>query len=500
LRSGKTQEKKLQIKLAGFNIDSDMLKQLDPQGCKHFTPETLSAAYARISRSPLSIDQLRKKACLDVEKARKSNQKIIFEMGHHSVAEHAVFNFDIMGVSRLALEEIEKFRLVSFTEKSQRYVTLDGDFISPVEIKDAALKRTFSEAIKNQNRFYFKAFHILNDRLQAQHRGLTTSIAGQKLVEGWAKEDARYILSLATSGQVGMTINARNLEHLFRRFRLSPRQEVRKIAEKLHDLVLPIAPSIILFPEPSVFDREAFSGMDNFLDSLPGQAEPKPASEPEIVSCSENGDDLILASRLCIGRNLQFARALALVEKMDPAHKKSMFLDFFRKIQFFDALPREFEMADIAFQAVISASNFAQLKRHRMATLLAGAYMPELGHTVPASIRAAGLEKEFSEIIEATNDAYGRIKEKCGTAADYVLTNAHCRRVLMKMNLREMYHFVRLRDDEHAQWDIRALAHGLAEKVKALMPLTAMMLCGKSKFDEVYAEIFGSPPPAALKK
>jgi thymidylate synthase ThyX len=126
--------------------------------------------------------------------------------------------------------------------------------------------------------------------------------------------------------------------------------------------------------------------------------------------------------------------------------------------------------------------------------------MPELGHTVPASIRAAGLEKEFSEIIEATNDAYGRIKEKCGTAADYVLTNAHCRRVLMKMNLREMYHFVRLRDDEHAQWDIRALAHGLAEKVKALMPLTAMMLCGKSKFDEVYAEIFGSPPPAALKK
>ena len=124
----------------------------------HLTPETLSAAYARISRSPLPIDQLRKKACQDVEKARKSNQKIIFAMGHHSVAEHAVFNFDIMGVSRLALEEIERFRLVSYTEKSQRYVTLDGDYVLPGEIRAPPLKKIFQATVEKQNRFYFKAF------------------------------------------------------------------------------------------------------------------------------------------------------------------------------------------------------------------------------------------------------------------------------------------------------------------------------------------------------
>ena len=125
----------MRVKLAGFNMDADILRQLGPGRCPHFTPETLSAAYARISRSPLPIDQLRKKACQDVEKARKSNQKIIFEMGHHSVAEHAVFNFDIMGVSRLALEEIERFRLASYTEKSQRYVTLEGDLVLPRELR-----------------------------------------------------------------------------------------------------------------------------------------------------------------------------------------------------------------------------------------------------------------------------------------------------------------------------------------------------------------------------
>jgi thymidylate synthase ThyX len=165
-----------------------------------------------------------------------------------------------------------------------------------------------------------------------------------------------------------------------------------------------------------------------------------------------------------------------------------LFRDFFRKIQFFDAMPREFEMAEITFQAVVSASNFAQLKRHRMATLLWGGYLPELGNTLPASIREAGLEDEFLGIIEAANRSYRRIREGHGAAADYILTNSHRRLVLMKMNLREMYHFIRLRDDEHAQWDIRELARSLAERVRASMPLSAMMLCGKSRFAEEYGK------------
>jgi len=51
-------------------------------------------------------------------------------MGHHSVAEHAVFNLDILGVSRYVMEELEKFRLCAYTEKSQRYITLKKDHCS----------------------------------------------------------------------------------------------------------------------------------------------------------------------------------------------------------------------------------------------------------------------------------------------------------------------------------------------------------------------------------
>jgi flavin-dependent thymidylate synthase len=479
----------LRVKLAGFNVDTEILKGLSRSDLSNLTPETLSAAYARISRSPLPIDQLRKKACQDVEKSRKSNQKIIFEMGHHSVAEHAVFNFDIMGISRLALEEIERFRLVSYTEKSQRYVTLDGDYVLPGEIRDARLKKLFQAVIQKQNRFYLKAISSICAR---SRRG--KSALEQKNLEGMAKEDSRYILSLATQGQVGMTINARNLEHLFRRLNLSSRDEVRRLAKKLYSLVMPIAPSIILFPEPSAFDREAARSLKNHLSAVPAHGSWSGAAELEIVSGSQDGDDLILASFLSQAANLPFPVALASMRKTTMPRKKAMFKDFFSNMQFFDAPPREFEMADMTFQGRISAANFAQLKRHRLATLLAGDYLPEFGNTVPESVTAAGLGKEFIRIIDRTNDAYLEIKAKHGQAADYILTNSHRRIVLMKMNLREVYHFIRLRDDAHAQWDIRCLAHQLAEKIKAVMPLSAMLLCGKSSFDREYEKHYRAWP------
>src|SRR6056297_3169615 len=129
------------IKIAGYNIDQSLIAQIKNQ--KIATPETISAAYARISRSKKDVTTLREKALEEVEKARQSNDNIIFEMGHSSVAEHAVFNFDLIGVSRYLVETIQKTRLASFTEKSQRYVTLDGDYVVPPEIVGSKLEKDF---------------------------------------------------------------------------------------------------------------------------------------------------------------------------------------------------------------------------------------------------------------------------------------------------------------------------------------------------------------------
>jgi thymidylate synthase ThyX len=55
-------------------------------------------------------------------------------------------------------------------------------------------------------------------------------------LEGWAKEDARYVISLATETQLGMTLNARNLELMLRRLAAHPLEEAREYGRRLFEI------------------------------------------------------------------------------------------------------------------------------------------------------------------------------------------------------------------------------------------------------------------------
>ena len=189
----------MKIILAGYNLDCETIREMQAAspGAEHFTPETVSAAYARISRNPAPVNELRDAARREVEKARRSNQSIVFDMGHSSIAEHAVFNIDVLGVSRLLVEEVEKFRLCSYTEKSQRYVLLQDDFVTPQEIREAGLAEAFTRTVKDQNAFYHRLYEGLLPWVLEENRELAAVPANRSMLEGWAKEDARYVLCLA---------------------------------------------------------------------------------------------------------------------------------------------------------------------------------------------------------------------------------------------------------------------------------------------------------------
>jgi len=174
--------------LAGYNLDSEVIEELKQKSPKRqdVTPETLSAAYARISRDPRPVDKLRSVARAEVERARRSNQNIIFKMGHHSVAEHAVFNFDILGISRVAIEELEKFRLCSYTEKSQRYQTLTDDFIIPEEVRKAGKQKIFVDTIKAQNALYHHLYARLKPYFHKRNPALAKDPKKQAMLDSWA--------------------------------------------------------------------------------------------------------------------------------------------------------------------------------------------------------------------------------------------------------------------------------------------------------------------------
>ncbi len=510
----------MRVVLAGYNVDSGVIEELKknapPRG--DITPETLSAAYARISRDPRPADELRAAARREIEKARRSNQTIIFKMGHHSVAEHAVFNFDIIGVSRLALEEIERFRLCSYTEKSQRYITLGDDFVVPREVVDAGAADVFMATVREQNALYHRLYERLRPLVFATHPGLAANPKNHSVLDGWAKEDARYAVSLATEGQVGLTINARNLELLIRRFAARRLTELRELNRKLYDLAREVAPSILLFTEGTEFDSLAYEEVaatarsfgHEPADNVHGAAVKvrhgggpnnvkrtgsRPGKVPvRLVDFTREGDERILAALLHSKSADPYERCLARVNELGPPEKRALMMAALRRMEFYDFPLREFEYADLTFAADVSASCFAQLKRHRMATLTAQRYEPELGVSVPPSLAEVGAVREFRGLVEKTNTTHRSLREKAGEAADYILTNAHRRRVLLKVNVRELYHISRLREDPTAQWEIRELAGGMSGLAREVMPLSTILLGGKDKYPALYKRIFGKPP------
>jgi len=466
----------MQVNLAGYNIDSSLIRKLQSESA---TPEVISAAYARISRSEKSIAELREQALKELEKARRSNQKIIFELGHSSVAEHSVFNFDLIGISRLVTELVEIIRFASFTEKSQRYVAFSDDFVIPEELEKPTLKPLREEyihimqALFNEYKESLKAIQEYYKKVQPQLK--------KSEIEGKAKEDARYILPLATKTQLGMTINARSLENLLRRLITSPLAEAHELYNLLLKSVKELCPSLIRYIEKEDF-KGTFDVAKIKTDIIENSFDKSPV---KILEFSVDADDKILAALLFEQCSNSFSSCLETITKLDETKKKELWAEIFEHIQPWSKMPRAFELVDCSFELAMSECCWSQFKRHRVATLLKQKAYSLNSYIFPPIIYTLKREDKWLKLLKETNLLKQKLTEVSPDLVPYARLNAEQVRVLVKMNLREIYHFIRLRADINAQWEIRNLACSFAEYIRPLAPFATSYLCGKSELESL---------------
>ncbi len=505
----------LSVRLAGFNVDSELIQDViglletidnesrstDPSGAlstlrqlaeqvrttltpESFTPETISAAYARISRDPKHVTELRRAARMGVARARKSNESIIFGLGHASVAEHAAFNFDVSGISRLASEELQSHRLLSFTEKSQRYITISADYVVPPEVIGTPLEPIFHDVIPA----LFFAYDELTNALTSRYLpadGTELSKQETRDLENRAKEDARYLLPLACCTQMGMTMNARNVEHVVAELSDHPLKEIRDLGGAIASAVGNLAPSLVKYTVRGSFPRENRVRLATLLSSETNVDSEPVALTPSVrfVDATPDGEERIL-------RALRFSSGGGHFDSAPIKDAVAVWSAALHNLRPHDSVLREFETAAMTFEAEISASCFAQLKRHRMMTLLSQPYDVEAGVILPPSIDEAGLRGPFLKAIDRSRQAAQKAASDSPLFAPYLLTNAHKKRVLMQANARELYHFARLRCDAHAQWEIRSLGEQVMQIAREKWPNVFALACGKDQFEQTYRSRF----------
>ncbi|MCQ5374990.1 MAG: FAD-dependent thymidylate synthase [Methanomassiliicoccales archaeon] len=194
----------MRVKLLSYTKDAEKLCAAAAQSC-----------YSEKPASELLTD-------IDDARSGKIISKVV-GMGHHSVIEHACYTFSVEGVSRALTHQLVRHRIASYSQQSQRYVSMDHAYyvIPPSIEKDREMASEFKRLMDE----IWKVYRRLSEKVDV--------------------EDARYVLPNACATNITVTMNARELLHFFSLRCCNRAQwEIREVADKMLAEVKRVSPAI----------------------------------------------------------------------------------------------------------------------------------------------------------------------------------------------------------------------------------------------------------------
>jgi thymidylate synthase ThyX len=464
---------------------------LDPQKLR---PETIAVTFAKTSRSPQSFREIA--AELTDEKSSEFNEKWVVGYGHSSVAEHAVLHLAIENISRLAVECLESNRLASYTEKSTRYQKWSqDDFFIPEELKGTSLLPNYLDTCRHLFSTYRQALSAVRDHFLKMYPPESGQNEGawERKYRSEYIDVCRFLLPAASLANVGMTINARGLEHAIQKMLSHPLAEVRAIGSEIKAVAITETPSLVKYADAVPYLEETRRDLLVFNESrtidaivtsdLPGcrLISFDPDCELNILAAAlfrfSSGDILALRERVCsLTESDRCALALKVMGGRSPH----------------DAPLRELEYSSFVFELLVDQGAYFEIKRHRMMTQTPQALTANLGYAVPRMIVESGFEIPYREAMEKAGTGYRQIARENPEAASYLVPNGYNRRMLMSLNLRSADHFIALRTAPNAHFSVRRMAHWMAQEIRARLPVLGSFLreCPGETWQDVEKKYF----------
>ena len=443
---------------------------------KDFSPETIAVAFAKTSRSPKSFDEIA--AELNDESSARFHEKWVVGYGHASVAEHAVLHLALENVSRLAIETIECNRLASYTEKSTRYQQWDEDaFYLPDELAGHPLEAEFNRVCKNLFQTYLACIPPVKAWLAETlpREADESDAAYERRMAPAAVDICRFLLPAASLANVGMTINARSLEYAICKLLSSPLVEVRTIGEQLLEAGRLETPTLIKYAACNEYWQAVDKKMVQYSQEI--EADRNGSQDFHLHAWDTEGENQVFAAVLFrFGHGSSFHACLNYVNNLSEPQKADLAADLMADRGKFDQPLREFEYAQITCEVVMDQGAYFEFKRHRMMTQTVQPLSGDLGFAVPNGISASGCEEAYLAAMRQAAALYDQLHALNPAVASYIIPNGFNRRILFTMNLRQVFHFCRLRAASNAHFSIQRVAYQLAEAVNRVYPLLGQFL------------------------
>ena len=449
---------------------------LDP---RQFSPETIAVAFAKTSRSPLSFEEIATE--LNEEKSAEFNEKWVVGYGHSSVAEHAVIHIAIENVSRLAVECVESNRLASYTEKSSRYQKWDQRaFFTPPELENHPLKSEYQKTCEALFTLYLECQPQLRTQLarECPRQSGESDSAFERRLNSAALDVARYLLPAASLANLGMTANARTLEHAISKMLTSPLEEVRQIGLAVKETACASVPTLIKYAAANEHLHSLASRC--IPDSRKPNVSPPPADWLTLVNYNSLGVEKVLASILFRYGSTGYKHCFEQVTGMSPNEKRALLGSILTGMEKYDSLPHEFEHTSYTFEGIMDQGAYYEFKRHRMMTQSTQELSAELGYATPRLFKDSSLLDRYQQLMGAAAATWARLAAWNPAIAGYIVPNGFNRRVLFSLNVREAYALIKLRSSPNAHFAVRRLACRMAEEIQKAHPLLEGLFCSSS--------------------
>lgn len=440
-------------------------------------PEVIAVAFAKTSRSPLPFDEIANE--LNEDKSRQFHEKWVVGYGHSSVAEHAVISIAIENVSILATKVIEDNRLCSYTEKSTRYQVFDKTrYLKPKKIMTSEL----AEVYENTSDFILDKYTELFPKMieflkQKQPKDDETSERlYEMIIKNKALDALRYMLPVSVLTNLGWTANARNLEWGIVKLMTHELDELKEIGEEVKEAATKITPTLIKYTKYSEFLGETEKALTTLSKETLNDVKAKDHPGTILVEFDEEAEDKIVAAILYRFSHLPYREIKEKVQTMTMEEKEKIFDEALKRMGKHDRPLRELEQAYYTFDILMDYGAFRDIQRHRLVTQINQDFTVEHNYCTPKEIKEAGMLEEYDDCMKKAKDAYYKIYEKFPKEAQYIIPLAYNKRVLFRCNLRELYHFIKLRSSKMGHISYRKIAQQMFELIKVKHPMLVKYL------------------------
>ncbi len=429
------------------------------------------------------------------DRQRQNIGPLTFDAGHHTVFQHATFEFALSGISRqLVWSFLHGFPFYNTEQQSQRYVRLKSVAAHVPPVLAGEDRVIYETSIEGS----WRAYRELTERL--------TPVIRRSLRELWRVDDrksqvleksvdrdvgkkaietARYVIPIACHTAMVYTVSGLVLHRLRRIARVGDAPEeaavvVDRMVAEVERLdpdffqrvgVAPLRDDEVVeraLAPPGVGDPAVLEGFDKSLDGFTSRLIDYSARAPEVVADSV---------RHVLGRlDLDDDAAIACV--LDPA--KNPYRLETLNVSAHTPLMRTLVHAHYTFRKKLSHTADSQDQRHRTVP----GSRPLLSRTVPERVDVVepdlirddpASHALFTEAVEAAWDARARLLAR-GVAPEvalYVLPNALAIRFEQSGTLLDLLHKWTMRTCLNAQREIWQASMDEVEQVRAVHPKLA---------------------------